>query len=328
MVREGLRKVGSMGTLSQLGKAYVAGDRLSLLEGRLLVEPPAGAAVAPVPPSLMGAPAAPELETRIQLDRPPERFVMMVSQLHQFLADDFRPAVERVVAGWDLPAGTTTRVMPVPLADGAGLEVIAIPRMPLDTTRQAVPVMNAFARHPDRTLSRIECYVSPNAADDPAGCGMLAFGILGTLRAGPRQLSWGAREVSLVGRDGRAALTATVPSGWLTTTQHGVSFVVHRLERLMPFGSGWASVTVYIGGHPSPAHRGQPEGAVSVANGRLLGQDTPWHTIHPSPDAPVQREALVPFDGADLLHVVTASNDPAVSAELAAITGSLARSPS
>jgi hypothetical protein len=218
--------------------------------------------------------------------------------------------------------------MPVPLPDGAGLEVIAVPRMPLDTTRQAVPVMNAFARHPDRTLSRIECYVSPNAADDPAGCGMLAFGILGTLRAGPRQLSWGAREVSLVGRDGRAALTATVPSGWLTTTQHGVSFVVHRLERLMPFGSGWASVTVYIGGHPSPAHRGQPEGAVSVANGRLLGQDTPWHTIHPSPDAPVQREALVPFDGADLLHVVTASNDPAVSAELAAITGSLARSPS
>src|SRR5262252_1054733 len=218
--------VGSMGTLAQLGKSYVAGERLSLLEGRLLVEPPPGAVLAPVPPSLMGAPAAPELETRIQLDRPPERLVMMVAQLHQFLADDLRPAVERTVAGWDLPAATTTRVVPVPLAEGAGLEVMAIARMPLDTTRQAVPVMNAFARHPDRTLSRIDCYVSPNASDDPAGCGMLAFSILGTLRAGQRQLSWGAREVSLVGRDGRAALTATVPPGWLVTTQHGVSFLV------------------------------------------------------------------------------------------------------
>ena len=317
--------VGSMGTLSQLGKSYVAGDRLSLLEGRLLVEPPPGAVLAPVPPSLMGAPAAPELETRIQLDRPPERFVMMVSQLHQFLTDDLGPAVGRTVAGWEMPAGTTTRVVPVPLTQGAGLEVIAVARMPLDTTRQAVPVMNAFARHPDSTLSRIDCYVSPNAADDPAGCGMLAFGILGTLRAGPRQLAWGAREVSLIGRDGRAALSAAVPSGWLATTQHGASFLVHRLERLMPFGSSWASVTVYIGGHPASIRRGQPERAVSVATGRLLGQDTPWHTIQPDPGSPVQREAMVPFDGSDLLHVVTASNDPAVSAELAAIVGSLAR---
>jgi hypothetical protein len=39
----------------------------------------------------------------------------------------------------------------------------------------------------------------------------------------------------------------------------------------------------------------------------------------------VQREAMVPFDGADLLHVVTASNDAAVSTELAAIAGSLAK---
>jgi hypothetical protein len=317
--------VGSMGTLSQLGKAYVAGDRLSLLADRLLVEPPPGAVLAPVPPSLMGAPAAPELETRIQLDRPPERFVMMVSQLHQFLADDLRPAVERTVAGWELPAGTTTRVLPVPLTGAAGLEVIAVARMPLDASRQAVPVMNAFARHPDSTLSRIDCYVSPNATDDPAGCGMLAFGILGTLRAGTRQLIWGARQLHLVGPDGRAALTVTVPSGWLATTQHGVSFLVHRLERLMPFGDSWASVTIYLGGHPSPVRRGQPDSAVSVANGPLLGQDTPWHTIHPGPESPVQREALVPFDGADLLHVVTASNDPAVSAELAAITGSIAK---
>jgi len=206
-----------MGTLSQLGKSYVAGDRLSLLEGRLLVDPPPGAVLAPVPPSLMGAPAAPELESRIQLDRPPERFVMMVSQLHQFIADDLRPAVERVVAGWDVPAGTTTKVLPVPLTEG--LEVLAVARMPLDTSRQAVPVMNAFARHPDSTLARIDCYVSPNAADDPAGCGMLAFGILGTLRPGPRRLDWSARGVSLVGRDGRAALTA--PSGWPRCTGDG-----------------------------------------------------------------------------------------------------------
>jgi hypothetical protein len=197
--------------------------------------------------------------------------------------------------------------------------------MPLDTTRQAVPVMNAFARHPDSTLSRIDCYVSPNAADDPAGCGMLAFGILGTLRAGPRQLTWSAREVSLPGRDGRDALTATLPPGWLATTQHGVSFVVHRLERLMPFGNSWASITVYLGGHPSPVHRGQPDAAVSVATGRLLGQDTPWHIIHPGPDSAVQHEAMVAFDGVDLLHVVTASNDPAVSAEMATIAGSLAK---
>jgi hypothetical protein len=314
-----------MGTLSQLGHAYVAGERLSLLEGRILAEPPSGAVLAPIPPSIMGAPAAPELESRIQLDRPPERLVMMVSQLHQYLTSDLRTTVEQIVAGWNLPAGTTTNVLPVPLVDGAGLEVIAVARMPLDTTRQAVPVMNAFARHPDSVLSRIECYVSPNAADDPAGCGLLAFGILHTLRAGPRQLNWGAREVSLTGRDGSPALTATLPSGWLATTQHGVSFLVHRLERLTPFGKGWASITVYIGGHPSPVHQGRPGGAVSVASGRLLGQDTSWYTIQDGADSPVQREALVPLDGHELLHVMTASTDPTLSAELTAITGSLAR---
>ena len=63
-----------------------------------MVDPPPGAVLAPLPPSLMGAPAAPELETRIQLDRPPERLVMMVSQMQQFLSSDLRPAVERMVA--------------------------------------------------------------------------------------------------------------------------------------------------------------------------------------------------------------------------------------
>ena len=109
-----------MGTLSQLGNAYVAGDRLSLLEGRLLVDPPPGAVLAPLPPSLMGAPAAPELETRIQLDRPPERLVMMVSQMHQFLASDLRPAVERMdrfaSRPGSVPAGANESAAPAEVA--------------------------------------------------------------------------------------------------------------------------------------------------------------------------------------------------------------------
>lgn len=62
-----------MGTLSQLGKSYVAGDSVRLLDGRLLVDPPPGAVLAPVPPSLMGAPAAVDLGHRAYRGRSARR---------------------------------------------------------------------------------------------------------------------------------------------------------------------------------------------------------------------------------------------------------------
>jgi hypothetical protein len=282
---------------------------------------PSGANVEPVAASLMGAPAATETETRIVLDVGGERLVTMATELFQHCTSGFRETVDAISGRWQLPPGT--RLQPVPATTPAGLEIVAIARAPLDRTRQAVPVMDAFVRHPDTTVQQLTCYVSPNAADDTEGCGFLAFQIFRTLAAGQRALVSHAGPRELPDVAGQPAATVSVPAGWVQSSRRGASFAVHTLTRVMPFGGRFGWVTVYLGGHPSPLHQQVPPETVTTQPGTLAGQPATWYTIRSTEDGQVRREALVNLGQIGVLHAFSATDEPALDGEIDSILNAI-----
>jgi hypothetical protein len=310
-----------------VGRDYRPVTSIQLLDGRLAVVMPAGAAVQPIPPSLMGAPASTEAETRVLFDAGQERLVIMVNELFQYSSADFQAEVEALVARWELPAGSRVRTMRLTPAEPTGIEIVPVARMPLERERQAVPVMDAFVRQADSSVQQLSYYVSPNAADDAEGCGMLAFEILRRLTAGARPLAAHVGVRELAGLAGVPALTVTVPPGWVVTTRRGLSFVVHTLHRMTPLGANAAVITVYLGGRPSPLHRQVPAASVTRRPGTLLGRPAEWYLIGADDDPTLlRREALVDL-GKDQLHVSSATRDPALESELDLILAAFEPSP-
>jgi hypothetical protein len=309
-----------MDRLGELGRAYRPDTDVTLLDGRLAIRMPPGVVVEPVAASLMGAPAATETETRVVLDVGGERLVTMAIELFQHCPSGFRETVDTISARWQLPAGTRLQALPVP---ATGLEIVAIARAPLDRTRQAVPVMDAFVRHPDTTVQQLTCYVSPNAADDTEGCGFLAFQIFRTLTAGQRALVSHAGPRELPDVSGQPVAMVSVPAGWVQSTRRGASFAVHTLTRVMPFGGRFGSVTVYLGGHPSPLHRQVPPETVTTQPGVLAGQPATWYVIRSTEDGQVRREALVGLGQVGVLHAFSATDEPGLDGEIESILGAI-----
>lgn len=277
----------------------------------------------------MGVAPSAEIETRALYDVDGERLVVFATELFQYVSQDLSVAVGRIADGWKRPAGHELVALDLPSNGSTGVDIVAYGFAPLDTTRQAVPIADAFVRTADTCVFRLQLFVSPNAADDPEGLAALATGVLGTLTAGSRELDTGAGTCTIKGRDGQASLDLDVPDGWAAYQEQGQSFVVLRLVRMMPLGNAFADVTVYRGGHPSLRHVNAPPQTVTHVDGTLLGQAVEWHHIRTEETATpalLIREALA-TDGNEHVHVVVTTNEAALDPEIDAIVSSASARP-
>jgi hypothetical protein len=300
----------------------VAGSVLSLLDGRLSVAPPDGARAEVRPQSLMGVAASARTETRVVYDLDGERLVLLATELFQTVSGDLGSAVGAVAASWPLPAGQ--RLVPIPVPG----DVVAYGYRPLDVTRQAVPVADAFARTGDTSVVRVQLFVSPNAVDDPDGLAEFAARTLATVVLGGRGVGAAAGTRTLAGLDGKPVLTVAAPAGWVAYQEAGLSFVVLRLQRLMPLGGPYVSVSVYRGSAPSLVHTAFPADAVTRTGGRLLGLPTDWVHVFPrDAGAPPRhlREAVVEDGYGQFVHALAETGDTAYEREIDALLGSVRR---
>lgn len=271
----------------------------------------------------MGVAASNETETRALYDEGGERLVILATELFRFVPDDLVGAVGGIAADWELPAGQQLVKLDLPATTGPG--VVAFGYQPLDATRQAVPIADAFIQTADTSVLRLQMFVSPNATDDPDGLVALATGILRTLTIGPRALVAAAGTRTLTDLDDRPALTVEVPQGWVAYVEKGISFVVLRLVRMMPLGGTFGSVTVYRGGHPAPRQRDFPAESITRVDGTLLGQPAEWAYMRAEGSRPVYtREALV-ADGDRYVHAVAETDEPALNVEIDGILAAVRR---
>ncbi|GAA1501759.1 hypothetical protein GCM10009827_012110 [Dactylosporangium maewongense] len=311
-----------MGALGRVGAGFAAGPELSLLDGRLGIAPPDGARVEARPQSLMGVAASARTETRVVYDVDGERLVLLATELFRTVAGDLGATVGAMVASGPLPAGQ--RLVPIPVPGDA----VAYGYQPLDTTRQAVPIADAFVRAGDASIVRVQLFVSPNAADDPDGLAGLAARILSTVTPGGRKPGAAAGTRTLAGLDGRPVLALDAPAGWVAYQEFGLSFAVLRLRRLTPLDGPYVAGSVYRGSAPSLVHTAFPQDAVTRTGGRLLGLPTDWIHVFPKDDgAPPRhlREALVEDGGGQFVHAMAETGDVAYEQEIDALLGSVRR---
>jgi hypothetical protein len=315
-----------MSALGQVGREYHPAQEIPLLDGRVVIGLPRGAAAVPRDSSIMGTARSAEVETRALFDAGGERFVVFATELFGY-SEDLLGDVGRVVSGWRLPPGQRAYLLDTPPQRPGGLSVAAYGFDRLDGSRQAVPIADSFVRTADAAVLRLQLYVSPNALGDPQGLTALAVGALGTLTPGPRQVDAGGGVRTLADLGGEPRVVVDVPKGWVAYHEQGLSFVVMRLTRMMPFGGpSHASVTIYRGGHPSLRHSDAAAKQVTHVDGTLLGVPTRWHSLREetgSERSVFVREALVPDDGRQV-HVMAETDDVTLNGEIDAILASIA----
>jgi hypothetical protein len=304
-----------------LGRLVPDTTRTILLEGRLTIHLPAQARIEPRQGDIMFAPPPAQGETRVVLDAGAERMVVMAHDLFA-TADhlELSPEQGRRMRG---AHGRRTRGTRLPLVAGAGLTAIAAQPMRLDTTRAAVLVLDVQTRRPDSTLQRLEFFVNPAAARDPAGCRQLASRIAATLATGPQglNLAAGQRELQV---DSGLRFTLTAPAGYVVVRQRGIDFDVFDIRQLARDGDRITprSLSLYVGTAPHPMPGA--DSAVRREPGSLLGQKIEWRIRTLAAGVLfVQAQASVQGRPSFKVHAFYFADNAEASAELRRIAESL-----
>ena len=286
--------------------------RVTLLDGRLTVELPAGMRLEPRAHDLMAAETSGEDETRAVTDVGAVRFVMMTYELYLGAGGDLAAAV----AAEETADGNPSAKLE-PLAVARPLVAYAVAPAPGQPVEDANLVLSVWIASPDHTVQLIGFYVNPAGAADAARWAALARRIAGTLAAGPRQLELAAGDRKL------GDLTIRVPEGWTLATQPGPDFTVYHLRALGTLGGDAGSTcSVYVGDFPSYQYvqAGIDASKVGSSPGTLLGASVAWKTWS-TPDASLT-EAMAPHGG-EQVHVFCAAKTDRGLAALRSIAETL-----
>jgi hypothetical protein len=289
---------GSCGGFASLGES----GPIPLLAGRLRVRGPTGVANTPRGHSIMAAPPAAEMESRLLLEHEGARFVVLAEEILRAPTDDLVAAARAEVGvGHDVAALDV---------EGPLRAAIAVPAE-LDLADDAVDVAIVYTATEDDLVQRVAFYVTPDAART-GGCQRLGMRLARTLTAGTRRLPDEPGPRVLEGTLGIDLLP-----GHRLLVEPGPDFSVYRVSPVLPLGSGEGYLGIYVGGHPSLQPR---EGATRVP-GRLLGRAIEWEE---SSEAGLRRrQALASLSGNGHVHVFFGADDPAVFDRLREVAESL-----
>lgn len=259
----------------------LASAPLSLLAGRLHMQSLEGARLQARGHSIMAAPEADEVETRVFLEHQGQKLVIMTHESLQLANALSAEAAVAAIEPMVFTPGARLTAHALPTAD-ARLRAVAVVPEALDLSdTEAVFVLGVVTAHPDGAAQLQAYYVDPAAGASGRACTDMALHVAQTLRAGERTLVRSAGERAL---PGPGNLHIRVEQDWVLTTQEGPDFFVHRLQKLVPLGQITPEIGVYVGHHPSRPK--EPQDA--TLPGRLFGKAITW--AGPSAEAS-QRQA-------------------------------------
>ena len=263
-------------------RTSVLGDHLSLTLG-------AGMKIEPRGHSIMAADASNEDETRGVLDNGTMRLVMMAYELYAKPTADFKAAVAADLKAQGEPLASAKLEplkLPAPLS---GIAVTPVPSGKDDANL----IYMVYVASGDHSVQLLSFYVNPDGISDLAGFMALVHQIAASAIAGKRQLAFAAKDHEFRGA-GTDKLVITAPDGFVSTTQDGPDFSVHRLREVGDLGSASRSCGIYLGGHPSYQHKqaGIADANVKSVAGKLLGTAATWHSW--SDGSRFTIEAIVP----------------------------------
>lgn len=287
-------------------------NRQSILAGRIFLRFPDSAQNIHRGVDIMEADPNTILETRIVLDQGADRMVFFAHE----------PMI-RMDEG--LPAALAKRAPGAPKAalfyDKDSLQAYIMPDDSPDTNRPAIRLSSLLVRMPDNTLLQVDAYINPAAWPRREAYRRLAGEVFRSLEKGPRRINRSARSetVKIIGG---SRLRIPVPADYLLTVDKQYDFQVIRLRPLRGYAdTGWHSLTIYIGSHPSlfSDEYHPKEEDISIIEGRFLGKKVAWQQVAVKAEGKLYREQIIPAgegEGGLVYHVAMVSDEKAALEEL------------
>jgi hypothetical protein len=273
----------------------LASEPVSLLAARLHMRPLDGARIQARGHSIMSAPEADEVETRVFLEHEGQKLVIMTHDSLQLAGALSAEAAVAAIEPMVFTPGAKLAAHALPTADERLRAVAVIPETLDLSDGEAVFVLGVVTAHPDGTAQLQAYYVDPVAGASGRGCTEAALHVAQTLRAGERTLVSRAGERALTGPGN---LHIRVEQGWVLTTQEGPDFSVYRLQQLVPLGQAVPQIGVYVGHHPSRQDKPTEE----KRPGRLFGKKITWAGPSAEATKPQVREIIVAVPGGNGLQ--------------------------
>lgn len=288
------------------GFGALATDEVAPLLGHhLQVQVLEGTLDSPVGRDIMSALPSALSESRLFLEVERTKFVVFAEEMFRRPGDDLLGAVRGL-----LPEGYAILRL-----RGAELPMIAAVPIELDTTSEAVELLQVFTVTPDDLVQRVFFLANPEAAEQQ-GCRQLALRLARTLAPGRRRVVTRAGERTLAGR-----LGITLSEDFHVGVDTGPDFSVYRIYPLLDLAAPPAWLGIYDGHHPS--YRPRP-GAVAIPE-EMFGEVVRWEQW--TAEGTLRRQLLVPSpNGSGRLHIFLGAEQAATFEELAAVAASLTAS--
>lgn len=282
--------------------AGVAGSEgpTPLLDDRLRIHLPEGFRVEARKVDIMAAQVPPANETRVVLDQGDKRLVLMVYELFRTAGPDFA----EVLARTEQASGTAPTVRYDRVVDRPSFRVHQSDAPPERVDEEAFLVTAAWVVSADGTVQYLAAYANPAAAAEMPQVQTLFGRALKTLEPGPRKVEVGGRLQRLSLWSDSHEATVRLPEGWAYSLQPGPDFLVHRLQKLVPYGTPSTAISFYVGGHPGYWYR-QLGLEAQKGSGRLVGVESDWFSS--SDEGRLLRESIRPapeVDGDTMFHVI------------------------
>jgi hypothetical protein len=254
---------GTAGTCGGFDKR--ARDSLDVVESRVRITAPKGAADIPKSYDIMGAPEPTTHESRVLVTNDHGgKFVVFAHELWQTSSPDLATRAH----GYFTTAlqGTAVDIGKID-ADPSLVVIGAQPKAP-DTSPEAILLLATIVRVGDGSLLGVDYYVNPPAFGD--GCRGLAIELAHGMTASTRNLDRSGGKRTLQNQ-----IDLDVPAGYVLTHQPGPDFDVFFVRKLVPLGDYPGYLLVYLGDY---ADRDVPSGSGTRVSrkAKLAGIDATW----------------------------------------------------
>jgi hypothetical protein len=240
-------------------------DTIDVVDGRLKVAAPKGAADIPKAYSIMGAPEPTAHESRVIVeDKRGGKLVVFAHELWQSAPADLATRVPGYFKA--TMRGAAADIGKID-ADPALVVIGAKPTTP-DKDPDAILLLSTLVRVADGSLLGVDYYVNPPAFGD--GCQGLALELARGMKPSKRELDVKGGKRTLGNR-----VDIDVPAGYVVTHQPGPDFDVFFLHKLVPLGDYPGYLLVYLGDY---ADREVPSGDGTPVSrkGKLAGESATW----------------------------------------------------
>jgi len=245
--------------------AMKLGTAKPLLAGRLMVRSVEGAGDVPLPYDVMSAPDAPTDRSRVYYERGQVGLAVVATERWQRAGAGYDTAVRRRLED---EGGEVVDVK----TGGPALPMVAwLPTEQPSGASGTSFLLVGYVKHPDGTVQFIQIGTFPEQFTDVDGCRALALSIAATLTPGKRALESGAGTRDIAFFDKK--FKATVPDGWVVSTQPGPDFVVVRIRELSEFPEPAPELGIALTDHPPSPNK---DGVLSTQPGKLLGRPATW----------------------------------------------------